>query len=100
MPAEPRYQGIATELRRRIAQGELAPGAKVPSTRRIAAEWGVAMATAAKALTALRQEGLVRAEPRSGTVVAGPGREGAVPRRPHQAAPPSRQQKLTRERIV
>ncbi|MGW3469367.1 hypothetical protein ACWDKQ_13050 [Saccharopolyspora sp. NPDC000995] len=31
---------------------------------------GVVMATAAKALAAVSQEGMVRAEPRSGTVVA------------------------------
>ncbi|MGW3469368.1 GntR family transcriptional regulator [Saccharopolyspora sp. NPDC000995] len=36
---ETRYLSIADELRRRIERGELAPGAKVPSTRRIAAEW-------------------------------------------------------------
>jgi len=100
---ESRYEGIATELRRRIIQGELTPGARVPSTRRIAAEWGVAMATAAKALATLREEGLVRAEPRSGTVVAGPVRGGPVPagpRREYHAAPAGRPQKVTRERIV
>ncbi|MGA5820771.1 TetR/AcrR family transcriptional regulator C-terminal domain-containing protein [Kitasatospora sp. NPDC094028] len=59
------------ELRRRIVAGELAPGARVPSTRRITREWGVAMATATKVLTRLREEGLVRAVPGVGTVVAG-----------------------------
>ncbi|MFF2116354.1 TetR/AcrR family transcriptional regulator C-terminal domain-containing protein [Kitasatospora sp. NPDC058184] len=62
---------IAAELRRRIAAGELAPGARVPSTRRITQEWGVAMATATKVLNRLREEGLVRAVPGVGTVVAG-----------------------------
>jgi AcrR family transcriptional regulator len=71
MPPEPPYLTIAAELRRRITAGELPPGAKVPSTRKIAGEWGVALATAAKALTTLTREGLVRAEPRSGTVVTG-----------------------------
>src|SRR4051812_43323372 len=52
---------ILTELRRRIAAGELPPNARVPSTRQITQEWGVAMATATKVLTTLRQEGLVRA---------------------------------------
>ncbi|MFT2015492.1 GntR family transcriptional regulator [Streptomyces sp. 796.1] len=65
----PPYQRVAAEIRRRITEGELAPGDRVPSTRQVAREWGVALATAAKALTALRQEGLVRAEPRVGTVV-------------------------------
>ncbi|MFJ9695322.1 TetR/AcrR family transcriptional regulator C-terminal domain-containing protein [Kitasatospora sp. NPDC101183] len=68
---------IAAELRRRITTGELAPGARVPSTRLITRQWGVAMATATKALTRLREEGLVRAVPGVGTVVAGPVRRPA-----------------------
>lgn len=83
-----KYVVIAEELRGRITRGELPAGARVPSTRRLAADHGVAMATAAKALALLSQEGLVRAEPRSGTVVAGRERRGGS----HQA--------LTRERIV
>ncbi len=71
-----KYLAIAEELRGRIARGELAPGARVPSTRRLATEHGVAMATAAKALALLGQEGLVHAEPRSGTVVAGRNHRG------------------------
>ncbi|MFF4650474.1 TetR/AcrR family transcriptional regulator C-terminal domain-containing protein [Streptomyces sp. NPDC001380] len=66
----PRSGRIAAELRRRIAAGELAPGDRVPSTREITREWGVAMATATRALTELRREGLVRAVPGVGTVVA------------------------------
>lgn len=105
MPAEPRYLSIAAELRRQITQGELAPGAKVPSTRRIATEWGVAMATAAKALATLNQEGLVRAEPRSGTVVAGPSRSSTAKPRPVRQptrgpAHSNQQPHLTRARIV
>jgi DNA-binding transcriptional regulator YhcF (GntR family) len=82
-----KYVVIADELRGRIARGELPPGARVPSTRRLAADHGVAMATAAKALALLGQEGLVRAEPRSGTVVASRERRGS-------------QRGLTRDRIV
>jgi DNA-binding transcriptional regulator YhcF (GntR family) len=82
-----KYVAIAEELRGRIARGELPPGARVPSTRRLAADHGVAMATAAKALALLNQEGLVRAEPRSGTVVAGRDHRGG-------------RRGLTRERIV
>ncbi|SFW58792.1 TetR/AcrR family transcriptional regulator [Amycolatopsis australiensis] len=82
-----KYVAIAEELRGRIARGELPAGARVPSTRRLAADHGVAMATAAKALALLGQEGLVRAEPRSGTVVAGRDRRGG-----HRG--------LTRDRIV
>ncbi|QIJ66253.1 TetR/AcrR family transcriptional regulator C-terminal domain-containing protein [Streptomyces sp. JB150] len=67
---QPPYARIAAELRHRIEAGELAPGDRVPSTRAITQRWGVAMATATKALTVLRHEGLVRAVPGVGTVVA------------------------------
>lgn len=70
MPTEPPYLRIAAELRRRIVSGELAAGERVPSTRAVVREWGVAMATATKALSVLRAEGLVRAVPGVGTVVA------------------------------
>src|ERR1044072_1258068 len=61
----------ATERGRRTGAGELSPGDRVPSTRQIVADWGVAMATASKALAILRQDGLVEAVPGVGTVVAG-----------------------------
>lgn len=82
------YLRIADELRRRIAAGELAPGDRLPSTRRIAADWNVAPATAAKALTWLQQLGLARAEPRIGNVVVGPEEK------------PTSEREVTRDRVV
>lgn len=87
-----RYTQIADELRRRIETGELAPGDRVPSTREITRRWGVAMATATKVLTRLRHEGLVRAVPGVGTVVATPNR----PRRPSS---PSRSHPTTPRKV-
>src|SRR5215471_17193361 len=81
----PRYLEIAAELRSRIESGELAPGMRVPSTRAIVDEWGVAMATATKVLTELRHQGLVRAVPGVGTVVEGD-------RRPTRGVPAPRRQ--------
>ncbi|MFB8029982.1 TetR/AcrR family transcriptional regulator C-terminal domain-containing protein [Streptomyces sp. NPDC056465] len=81
----PPYLRIAAEIRRRVEQGELAPGERVPSTRHIAREWGVALATATKALTHLRLEGVVEAKPRVGTVVAAP----TAPVRGQRSAPPT-----------
>lgn len=78
--ADPPYLRIVSDLRRRIASGGLRPGERVPSTRQIAAEWGVALATAARALATLAQDGDVRAVPRVGTVVA-----EATPPEPSQA---------------
>ncbi|ADD45187.1 TetR/AcrR family transcriptional regulator C-terminal domain-containing protein [Stackebrandtia nassauensis] len=72
MSKSPPYQKIVTEIKRRIEIGELSVGDRVPSTRAIVEEWGVAIATATKALTTLRTEGIVQATPRVGTVVARP----------------------------
>ncbi|MEU6247136.1 GntR family transcriptional regulator [Glycomyces sp. NPDC047010] len=87
---EPPYARIAAELSRRIADRELLPGDRVPSTRQVAQEFGVALATATKALDVLRSEGLVVTRPRSGTVVA--------PRRGAKAGEPAAE--LTRARVV
>lgn len=81
---EPPSVRIAGALRERIRSGELAPGDRIPSTRDITRQWGVAMATATKVLSALRDEGLVRAVPGVGTVVTGPA---AAPRRPPRPRP-------------
>ncbi|MFI2223497.1 TetR/AcrR family transcriptional regulator C-terminal domain-containing protein [Streptomyces fradiae] len=67
---EPPYRRIAADIRRRVVEGELSPGDRVPSTRRLAEQWGVALATATRALMELRLEGYVETRPRVGTVVA------------------------------
>ncbi|WP_051836218.1 TetR/AcrR family transcriptional regulator C-terminal domain-containing protein [Streptomyces sp. NRRL WC-3742] len=95
----PPYRRIADEIARRITEGALAPGERVPSTRRIAREWNVALATATKVLTALRLEGLVETRPRVGTVVAASRAKRPVPATPGPAAPPEGGE-LTRERVV
>ncbi|WP_432002595.1 GntR family transcriptional regulator [Streptomyces sioyaensis] len=97
-PSLPPYLRIVAEVRRKITDGELAPGDRIPSTRQLAKEWNVALATATKALTALRQEGLVQPRARVGTVVAAPSRGAAGARHPRPA--PAAERELTRERIV
>lgn len=91
MAALPPFRRIADAIRRRIEVGELVAGDRVPSTRELAREWGVALATAAHALRALAHAGFVRSVPRIGTVVAD--------LRPRPQARP-REAELTRERIV
>ncbi|MEU3355056.1 TetR/AcrR family transcriptional regulator C-terminal domain-containing protein [Streptomyces sp. NPDC037389] len=93
--AAPRYTRIVAELRQRIESGELAPGDRVPSTREITREWGVAMATATKVLTELRHQGLVRAVPGVGTVVE-PGIRPGRPEHPERPAPAHRPPAATR----
>ncbi|PXY21728.1 hypothetical protein BAY59_30275 [Prauserella coralliicola] len=70
---------IAAALRKQIANGELKPGDRVPSTRQLVRDWGVAMATASRALAMLRDEGVVITRTGSGTVVRGGRRPEPVP---------------------
>ena len=91
----PPYRRIAAEIRQRITSGALRAGERVPSTRQLVQEFGVAMATATKVLATLRQEGLVRTLPGVGTVVEAPGARAPTPRGPRPPGPG-----LTRERIV
>lgn len=67
---EPPYLQIARRIRSEIESGALTEGDAVPSAREIAATWGVALATATKVHARLRSDGLVRAIPGVGTVVA------------------------------
>ena len=96
------YLRIAEEISARIRSGELRPGDRVSSTREITRRWGVAMATATKALATLRQQGLVEAVPGAGTVVSegaaavrgrAAGRQSGEPGEPGEPG-------LSRERIV
>lgn len=88
------YARIAAEIRARITSGELRPGDRVPSTRQITQDWGVAMATATKVLGTLRAEGLVRAVPGVGTVV----HDEPAPARP--ARQRTAEPELNREAVI
>ena len=60
-PNDPRapYLQIADELRRSIASGELQPGERLESGRKLAQRFGVAPMTVQQAIRELRNEGLV-----------------------------------------
>ncbi len=107
----PPYARVVADIRARIDAGELRPGERVPSTREIMREWAVAMATATKALAALRQEGLVEAVRGVGTLVRDAPPSAPEPRgaqrkrerpRPAQAGEhrPAAETGLAREAIV
>ncbi|MGP4018892.1 TetR/AcrR family transcriptional regulator C-terminal domain-containing protein [Saccharopolyspora sp. 5N708] len=96
---QPPYLRIVDDIRARIDSGQLRPGDRVPSTRQIIDEWGVAMATATKALATLRQNGLVHAVPGTGTIVSDPTTSGRRPAR-HRQARPTTEPATTQQRIV
>ena len=62
-------RGIAGTIARRIRQGELAPGERLPTVRDLAARLGVSPATVSEAWQALRRAGLVEARGRAGSFV-------------------------------
>jgi DNA-binding transcriptional regulator YhcF (GntR family) len=94
---QPPYMRIVAALKSRIANGELRQGDRLPSTRQLSRDWKVALATATKALTVLRHEGLAVAHARSGTMVAAMTKVSPPQRRP---ARPESDQELTRERVI
>ena len=67
----PIYQQIRNEIVRGIAAGSLVPGQQLPTIRALAETLGVNVMTVNKAYALLKQEGYLRADRRSGTVVAG-----------------------------
>jgi DNA-binding GntR family transcriptional regulator len=67
--AEPPYRAISAALRERIEAGEWLPGEQIPSVRQLAEEYGVAIGTARRALTVLRDEGLIVVTPSWGAFI-------------------------------
>jgi GntR family transcriptional regulator/MocR family aminotransferase len=64
-----RRAGLERALRAAIRDGRLAPGARLPSTRALARDLGVARGTVSEAYSQLRAEGFLLAHQGSGTVV-------------------------------
>ncbi len=86
-----RAQAIAREFERRIHDGELGPGERLPPVRALAAELGVDPGTAATAYRSLRQRGFVVSDGRRGTRVAAQleprlSRNGRLPTGVHDLA--------------
>ena len=71
-----RWVQITDDLERRIQAGEYAPGERVPSVLAIMERYGVASATAHKALAGLRNRGLTKTYPGMGSYVKRPNASG------------------------
>lgn len=95
------YQRIEQDLRRRIAGGDWAIGAALPSRRDLAGEYEVALKTVQRAVAPLVADGTLEANPRRGTVLAARPRQ-AVPREAVLTPEPKRlgRKTLTRPRIL
>ncbi|MFB7912378.1 PLP-dependent aminotransferase family protein [Streptomyces sp. NPDC056061] len=78
--------GLMDALRDAVRTGRLAPGTRLPSSRNLAADLGIARNTVADAYAELVAEGWLTARQGSGTRVA----QRAEPRRPAPRVPPVR----------
>ncbi|MDH2409627.1 GntR family transcriptional regulator [Streptomyces chitinivorans] len=68
-PTFPKWEQIRDRIAADIAAGRLKSGDQVPSAAALVERYGVAMATAQKALAALKRDGLVRSQNGIGTFV-------------------------------
>ncbi|MGI5215177.1 GntR family transcriptional regulator [Plantactinospora sp. CA-290183] len=59
MPAKPKWERIADEIRTQIESGELAPGAQLPSTAQLRAKYDVSAGVVRQAILVLQTKGLV-----------------------------------------
>ncbi|MFD7995481.1 GntR family transcriptional regulator [Streptomyces mexicanus] len=80
MPETTGYAEIAEYFRQQIQDGTLQPGDTMPSFKKVASQFGVAITTVNRAYRLLKAEGLTVAKPGVGTVVAAPiSRNGGTP---------------------
>ena len=75
------YEQVAGEIRRSIADGEAAPGERLPPAKDLAAVLGVNTNTVLRALRLLRDEGLLEFRRGRGISVAAAPERGAVVQR-------------------
>jgi len=65
------YARMADHIAARIAAGELPPGSRLPGERDLAAEYGVALGTARRAISELRDRGVAVTLAAKGTFIVG-----------------------------
>lgn len=94
------HEQVAGEIRRAIAEGEAAPGERLPPARDIAAVLGVNTNTVLRALRDLREEGLLEFRRGHGVSVAGSPERGAVLERARELLQFARRNGYQREELL
>ncbi|MGG7572554.1 GntR family transcriptional regulator [Streptomyces sirii] len=69
-PSQVLYVAVADHVAARIAAGDLKPGARLPSERDLAVEYGTSYVTMRRATSVLRERGLIVTVHGRGTFVA------------------------------
>ena len=80
----PPYEQVREQVRAQVAAGELSPGTKLPTVRRLAADLGLAANTVARAYRELEGLGVIETRGRAGSVVSGDGVAQAARQAAHE----------------
>ncbi len=80
-PSVPDYQRVVDSITEKINNGELQPGAELPSYHALHVEYDVSVSTVQRAMLVLRAQGLVEGRQGKGTYVAAkpPGGASTAP---------------------
>ena len=81
--SQPPFEQVRERLRAQVESGELAPGTRLPTVRRLADEVGLATNTVARAYRELESLGLIETRGRAGSFVAGDRVEQAARQAAH-----------------
>lgn len=82
--AEAPYVQVREQIREQVAAGDLVPGTKLPTVRRLAADLGLAANTVARAYRELETLGVIETRGRAGSVVTGGGVDRAAREATHE----------------
>ena len=101
-PSEPLplFEQVAAEIRRAIADGEAAPGERMPLAKDLATVMGVNANTVLRALRLLRDEGLLEFRRGRGITVAGTPEKGAVLEKLHELLAFARSQGYKTDELI
>lgn len=94
------HDQVAAEIRKAIAEGEAAPGERLPLAKDIAAVLGVNKNTLLRALHILREEGLLEFRRGRGITVAGTPERSALVERIRELLEFARRQGYRPEEVV
>jgi GntR family transcriptional regulator len=94
------HDQVAAEIRRAIADGEAAPGERLPLAKDIAAVLGVNKNTVLRAMHLLRDEGLVEFGRGNGITVCATPEKGAVLARVRELLAFARSQGYHRDAVI